>query len=72
LRVVDYGEHLASLHAVSFVSPDLDDVSHHLTRETAGLGRTHGSCSLQQIGNISWLHCEHRNVPDSLWGPRFY
>jgi hypothetical protein len=72
LRVVDNGEHLTSLHAVSFVSPDLDDVSHHLTREIAGLGSTHGSCSLQEIGNISLLHCEHGNVPDSLWGPRFH
>jgi hypothetical protein len=72
LRVIDYGEHLTSLHAVSFVSPDLDDVSHHLTREIAGLGSTHGSCSLQEIGNISLLHCEHGNVPESLWGPRFH
>jgi len=72
LRVIDHGEHLASVHAVSFVSPDLDNISHHLTCEIAGLSSTHGSWSLQEIGNISLLHCEHGNMPDSLWGRRFH
>jgi hypothetical protein len=72
LRVVDYGEHLTSPHAVPFVSPDLDDISHQLTREFAGLGSTHGSCSLQEIGDLSWLHREHGNVPDSFWGLRLH
>ena len=70
LRIVDYGEHLTSLHAVSFMGTNFDNVSHHLTREIAGLGRVHCSDCFQQIGNVGLLHCQHRNVPHGFCGRR--
>ena len=47
LGVVDYGEHLTALNVVSFVSPDLDDVPHHLAGGVAGLGGTYRAYRFQ-------------------------
>ena len=63
LGVVDYGEHLTALNVVSFVSPDLDDVPHHLAGGVTGLGGTYRPYRFQQIGHVGLLHGEHGNVP---------
>jgi hypothetical protein len=43
LGVIDYGEDLTALNVISFVSPDLDNVPHHLAGGVAGLGGTYRS-----------------------------
>ena len=67
LRVVDDGKHLTALNVISFVSPDLDNVPHHLAGGVAGLGGTHRAYRFQQIGHVGLLHCEHGNVAHGFW-----
>jgi hypothetical protein len=54
------------------VSPDLNDVSHYLTREIAGLGSMHRAGNFQEIGDVSSLHFEYGNMPDSFRRSSFH
>jgi hypothetical protein len=66
LGVVDYGEDLTALNVVAFVSPDLDDVPHHLAGGVAGLDGTYRAYRFQQIGHVSLVYREHGNIPHSF------
>ena len=72
MGVVDNSEHLTAINRIAFVNPDFDDVSHHLTREIAGLRSAHCSCRLEHIGDAGLLQREHGKMAHRFGGWNFH
>jgi hypothetical protein len=68
LGVVNDGQHLTLMNAISFVNPDFDDVPHHLTREIAGLGSAHSPYRFEHIGYVGLFYGEHGKVSHGFRG----
>ena len=49
MRVVENRQHLTALHAVAFMSTDLDDVAHHLAGNLTRLRGAHRSDGFQPV-----------------------